>query len=152
MAIAIAAPLSLAASLDSTRSPLPAPYRIPEGVTAGTETAFDRIAPSHWKRLDEGALLARSPRIDWATLFRRTFLADPLACDRCGGRMRPVEMVTDEEAARRMLERLGMRADAPELSPSRDPSEMTTGPPEPEPESQLCFDDCQYAPDYDISQ
>ena len=39
-----------------------------------TPTSVPRtLSPEHWRRLDDGRLLARQPRVDWATLLRRTW-------------------------------------------------------------------------------
>jgi len=46
------------------------------------------ITVPHWNRLLGGELLATSPRVPWATLMRRTFAIDTLACPACGGRLR----------------------------------------------------------------
>jgi hypothetical protein len=61
------------------------------GPTAPTPTVAP-VAPnilslslslSHWNRILGGLLLAASPRIDWATLLRRTFHIDVLECPVC---------------------------------------------------------------------
>jgi hypothetical protein len=49
-----------------------APPRIAEGV----EVDFNIITVHHWDRLLSGVLLAKSRRLPWATLLRRTFEID----------------------------------------------------------------------------
>jgi hypothetical protein len=61
-----------------------------------------------WQHLDDGLLLARQPRVDWATLLRRTFAEDVLSCPRCRGRMALIEVLTDEAEIRRSLTKLGL--------------------------------------------
>lgn len=68
------------------------------------------VSSSHWRRVLEGELLARGPRIDWAQLLRRTFGVDVLACPKCGGRLEVLELVTVPEDAAAWLERLGLAA------------------------------------------
>jgi hypothetical protein len=47
------------------------------------------ISVRHLDRLLGGLLLSTSPRLDWATLLRRTYAVDVLACVRCGGAIAP---------------------------------------------------------------
>ena len=62
----------------------PAPVPVPSPSTAIRPAASDplfgapepvprTLSAEHWRRLDDGTLLARQPRVDWATLLRRTF-------------------------------------------------------------------------------
>ena len=73
----------------------------------------EQIAPNiisvrHWNRLLGGLLLATSPRVDWHTLLRRTYGTDIFECPKCHhGRLRIGGAVTDQAAARRILEHLG---------------------------------------------
>jgi hypothetical protein len=59
-------------------------------------------------------------RIDWATLLKRTYDIDVLACP-CGGRLRIAALVTDREQAREILERLGLPSAPPPLPRARSP-------------------------------
>jgi hypothetical protein len=52
-------------------------------------------------------------RIDWATLLKRVYDLDALACP-CGGRLKFVEVVTERADARDILLQLGLPSDAPE--------------------------------------
>ena len=81
------------------------------------------ITVRHWDRLLQGLLLATSPRIDWATLLRRTFGFDALRCPGCSGRLRICATLTDPIPVRRILEHLGLRADPLEFAPARDPTD-----------------------------
>jgi hypothetical protein len=89
----------------------------------------DGIAPNvvsvrHWSRLLDGALLATSPRIDWATLLRRTYNVDVMVCAKCGGRLRVMAVVTDKAVASELWRKL----DAPR-PPARRARSSTRAPP-----------------------
>ena len=85
------------------------------------------LAVHHWERLKSGALLASSPRIDWATLMRRTFGVDVLECPKCQSKLRILGVVDDEPLARAILTELGI---APTLPPprARDPATLDAAP------------------------
>jgi hypothetical protein len=59
--------------------------------------------------------------IDWATLLRRVSDVDALACP-CGGRLRFVALVTQEETARTMLQGMGLPAHPPPIARARSPA------------------------------
>jgi len=82
------------------------------------------LSAEHWKRLDDGRLLARQPRVDWATLLRRTWAQDVLVCPSCAGRMAVLQPVTDPNDIREHLERLGLGAEPATFAPPRDPDEV----------------------------
>jgi len=86
-------------------------FRLPSP-GCGDETYGNVITVRHWNRLMDGALLARGPRVDWATLLRRTFGVDALACPVCTGRLRVLELVTDPAKTQALLEGLGLEATA----------------------------------------
>jgi hypothetical protein len=117
-------------------APLPGPRAAPDIadplLAAAPQPVPRSLSPEHWSRLGEGALLAVQPRVDWATLIRRTFLADVLTCPRCRGRMEPIEIVTDPQRAREVLLALGLPCQPVELAPPRDPDDACSrGPPYP---------------------
>jgi hypothetical protein len=82
------------------------------------------LAVRHWDRLLGGALYAATARVDWATLLRRSFDVDVLACSQCGDRLRVLGEVTDAPAVRLVLESLGLPADAPRAARARDPTDL----------------------------
>jgi hypothetical protein len=59
-------------------------------------------------------------RLDWASLLRRVYLADVLACP-CGGRPRILSDVTEPGAIVAILEHLGLPARAPPVAAARAP-------------------------------
>ena len=115
---------------------------MPPASVADTGAAFDRgngsgaapakavlLAPNvlgtkHWSRLLGGALYASSPRLDWATLLRRSFDVDVLRCSGCGSRLRVLGEVTEPALVGPVLESLGVPHDAPCAVRARDPTEL----------------------------
>jgi hypothetical protein len=87
-----------------------------------------KLAPSiisvkHWDRLMGGLLYATQPRVDWATLLRRSFSVDVLKCPKCHGRLRVIAVITEREPVQRILAHLGMPTEPPPLARARDPAE-----------------------------
>ena len=87
-----------------------------------------RLAPNiisvrHWDRLLGGLLYAVSPRVDWATLLRRSFSVDVLECPKCHGRLRMIAVITEREPARRILAHLGLPTDPLPVARARDPTD-----------------------------
>ena len=78
----------------------------------------------HWNRLVGGALYAATPRLDWASLLRRSFQVDVLECPACRGRLRVLGEVTEPGRVKLVLESLRMPADAPRVARARDPTEL----------------------------
>jgi hypothetical protein len=81
------------------------------------------VSVRHWDRLLGGLLYATSPRVDWATLLRRSFSVDVLECPKCHGRLRMIAVITEREPARRILAHLGLPTDPPTLARARDPTD-----------------------------
>jgi len=82
------------------------------------------LSTKHWSRLLGGSLYAASPRVDWATLLRRSFEVDVLRCAACGGRLRVLGEVTEPSLVALVLESLSLPPDAPRVAPARDPTEL----------------------------
>ena len=116
----------------ATRPSAAAQPRAPTRATLPTKPRAARAAllspnvlsVQHWTRLLDGALYAAAPRVDWASLLRRTFDVDVLRCASCGGRLRVLEEVSEPAAVRLVLDRLGLPADAPAAARARDPTEL----------------------------
>jgi len=67
-------------------------------------------------------------RIDWATLLKRVYDVDALACP-CGGRLKFVEVVTEADRARQLLGELGLDLTAPKVARARSPTDDFDPPP-----------------------
>ena len=81
------------------------------------------ISVRHWDRLLGGLLYAVRPRVDWATLLRRSFSVDGLECPKCHGRLRVVAIITEREPVCRILAHLGMPTEPPPVARARDPTD-----------------------------
>jgi hypothetical protein len=68
-------------------------------------------------------LLAKSARVDWPTLLRRTFDADVLECPKCAGRLRVLGVVDEPEVVWAFLNELAI-APAPVRGRARDPTTL----------------------------
>jgi hypothetical protein len=103
----------------ATRSPSLAEHDRPKHVAA----APPPCAPTEPRpRTSLGAGVVPQPyaRIDWASLLRRVYLEDVLACP-CGGRRRILSDVTEPVAIVAILEHLGLQARAPPVAAARAP-------------------------------
>lgn len=87
--------------------------------------AANVISIRRWGQLLNGELLATSPRVDWATLLRRTYDVDIFQCAKCGGRLRVAEVVSDKHEAAKFWRAIEAgdqpepRARAPSRAPPR---------------------------------
>jgi hypothetical protein len=70
-----------------------------------------------------GALRAPPARIDWAELLKRIHDVDALACP-CGGRLRFIALILEEQVARKVLDSLGLQSRAPPLDTARTDTPM----------------------------
>ncbi len=61
----------------------------------------------------------RTYRVPWADLLEKVFAIDVLACPECGGRLRLVAFIPESEAAKRILDHLGLDATGPPAAPPR---------------------------------
>jgi hypothetical protein len=96
-----------------------------EGV-AGGEAEAALTAPAVGSKRGEllGAATPK-PWLDWATLLRRTYDLDVLACP-CGGRLRFIALVTEREAIVPLLESLGLPTPPPVRARARSPTLFDT--------------------------
>ena len=81
------------------------------------------VSVRHWDRLMGGLLYAATPRVDWATLLRRSFSVDVLECPKCHDRLRVLAIITEREPVQRILAHLGMPTEAPHVARARDPTD-----------------------------
>jgi hypothetical protein len=70
--------------------------------------------------LGAGVIQSVGARIDWASLIRRVYLEDILACP-CGGRRRVVADITEHEVVVTILSRLGLPTEPPPIARARSP-------------------------------
>ena len=75
--------------------------------------------------MEREAARRRRPRLDWATLQRRTFEADVWQCP-CGGRGRVVAVVSDRGTAEEVLRNMGLlpRPAGKEPKPGHSPPQL----------------------------
>ncbi len=86
------------------------------------------------KTADEYATPERSRRYwKWADLMRRAFELDVLACPRYGGRMQLIATIDDPAIVRKILERVHLSADLPEVRPAAGRRRPPLSPAVPEP-------------------
>jgi len=88
-----------------------------------TVLAPNIVSVRHWDRLLGGLLYATSPRVDWASLLRRSFSVDVLECPKCRGRLKVEAVITEREPVQRILAHLGLPTDAPPVARARDPTD-----------------------------
>ncbi len=67
----------------------------------------------------------RDTRIDWATLLKRTYGIDALACP-CGGRLRVIALILEPEVASAILAALQMPSAPPPIARARSPDYFDT--------------------------
>jgi hypothetical protein len=93
-------------------------------VVAPRPPARDETPPPSETRTSLGAGIV-SPcyaRIDWASLLRRIYLEDVLACP-CGGRRHVVAEINERGAIVAILTHLGLDPDPPPIAHARDPTD-----------------------------
>ena len=62
------------------------------------------LSVAHWARLADGELYAARPRVDWASLLRRTFAFDVRTCPNCAGHLQVRAVVTAPQSVAKILE------------------------------------------------
>jgi len=97
-AAAPSAPPTAPPTAASARPPPP-----PPPIAGPRRAPFAVLTAAHRARLAEGELLARSARLEWSKLLRRTFAAEVLVCPRCHGQARIIAAVQDPADAERFL-------------------------------------------------
>ena len=58
-------------------------------------------------------------RIDWASLLKRVFQVDILACAKCGGRMKVLAVIEQPDVVAKILGHLGMPTVPEGIPPAR---------------------------------
>lgn len=98
---------------------------------AGTDASTTRTEPPALAEPQATAQPAvgtgskRQPRtdIDWATLLRRVYDLDALAC-RCGGRLRVIAVITEPAVTRAILDSVGLLSQPPPVARARGPDDL----------------------------
>jgi hypothetical protein len=107
------------------RTPSPSPTRADGGLArallAGEADAALTAPAVGSKRGELLGAATPKPWLDWATLLRRTFDLDVLACP-CGGRLRFIALVTERDAIVPLLESLGLPTTPPVRARARSPT------------------------------
>jgi len=75
------------------------------------------IAP---KYVAVAAVREPTTRIDWAELLKRVHDVDALACP-CGGRLKFIALILEEDPARAILESLHLPSEPPPIARARSP-------------------------------
>jgi hypothetical protein len=93
--------------------------------TSATQTEAPALAePQATAQPAVGIESKRQPRtdIDWATLLRRAYDLDALAC-RCGGRLRVIALITEPAVAMAILDSVGLPSQPPPVARARSPDD-----------------------------
>ena len=77
------------------------------GILASAHPLRSRVVPSPPQTSPPSVCGRKSRWVDWATLLKRVFLLDVLACV-CGGQRRALAVIRDLQVARKILEHLGL--------------------------------------------
>ena len=83
-----------------------------------SEPAPHCVAPVAPRYVAPAAIREPSTRIDWAELLKRVHDVDALACP-CGGRLKFVALILDEDPARAILESLRLPSEPPAIPRAR---------------------------------
>ncbi len=99
------------------------------GILGAAAKHRDKVVPLPNIELDlphnslESPPCSRRSRLDWASLLKRVWNIDALACP-CGGRIRFIAVIEDAAVIRRILTHLHIPTDPSEVAPARSPPEM----------------------------
>jgi hypothetical protein len=81
-------------------------------------------------RRSRGCVQAATRHIPWAQLLKRVHQLDALLCPKCGGTLRLIALILDQNVARRILESLGLPSKAPVNARARAPTLFQDPPPD----------------------
>ena len=82
------------------------------------------LSVKHWNRLEEGLLLATTPRVALPMLLRRCFSVDVLERASCSGRLRVMAVVTAEATVAKILDHLKVPSVPPPVARARAPDDV----------------------------
>ena len=61
--------------------------------------------------------------MDWAKMLKRVFNIDIQTCQNCGGQIKIISAIHNQQTIKRILTHIGENPKVPELSPPRGPPE-----------------------------
>jgi hypothetical protein len=105
----------------TTKTSATAPPTCANDITAPPPAPTQHPPASARTSLGDGIVRPVYARIDWASLLRRVYWEDVLAC-RCGGRRRVIADISEREAIVAILTHRGIPTEPPPLARARDPS------------------------------
>ena len=80
------------------------------------------ITAPHWSRILDGELYARSSRVEWAVLLRRTYGVDALRCPKCAARMRVMATIVEPGVVKKILAHQGLPTEPLPRARAGDPT------------------------------
>jgi hypothetical protein len=110
----------------------------PPARVANTDDPPSEAKPRPDGRTADPALAPGAPRaearcrVPWAELLRKVFAIDVLECPRCSGRLQLVAFISDGGVAKRILDHLGMRSQAPPIKRASSAEELPLADPLPD--------------------
>ena len=78
---------------------------------------IDKTSPKEQKKAK------KSYSMGWAKMLKRVFDIDIQICSKCGGQIKIISAIHNQQVIKRILNSLGESSTVPELSPSRGPPE-----------------------------
>jgi hypothetical protein len=108
-----------------------APRREGHGTNAAVLQRSESVSTATDAAADSAHREVRSSfaRIDWAALLKRIYDVDALACP-CGGRLRFISLILEENVARAILDSLGQPSAPPPIARARSPDPRDALPPD----------------------
>lgn len=114
-----------ATAATATRVPLPSASATPCSDSAAGHDPSIAVATELPAVAAELPATILTRRLDWACLLARVFHTDVTRCPRCSGRLRILSFITAADVVSRILEHLGLPADAPAVAPARAPPQTS---------------------------
>ena len=93
----------------------------PPGHEQSAATRPDRLTLALQDPANADPLSGHRHRIPWADLLKRTFGADVLRCEQCGGRRKVIAFISQRNVAIPILLSLGLPHEPPRVAPAREP-------------------------------
>jgi len=103
------------------KSPKPSPPLLPSALAPAVDPANSEATNSRRPILCPEVARPVYARIDWASLLKRTYLEDVLACP-CGGRRRIIADITEPDVIVAILGHLGVPTEPPPIARARGPT------------------------------